>query len=191
MKESGSLGGRAFLLTGPSGCGKTSAAYLIAADVCDPDNFVEMDAGDVTPARIDELERSLRYKCIGNKSGRAVLINEVHGLRKDTVRKLLVVLERIPNHTTWVFTTTLAGQQLLLDGIDADPLMSRCVCFRLDAMRYAAAFAKRAQEIAEAEGLGGAHPSEYLDLVKRCKANFRMVLSEIEAGVCVREMMCA
>ena len=55
MKDRGSLGGRAFLITGASGIGKTSAAYLIAGDVCDPENFVEIDAGELTPARLDDL----------------------------------------------------------------------------------------------------------------------------------------
>ncbi len=49
MKQRGSLGGRAFWISGPSGIGKTSMAYLIAGDVCDPDNFIEADAGELTP----------------------------------------------------------------------------------------------------------------------------------------------
>lgn len=187
MRSRGSLGGRAFLITGASGIGKTSIAYLIAADVCDPENFIELDAGDLTPARLDELEKSLRYKCIGEKSGRAILLNECHGLRKDAIRKLLVILERIPNHVTWVLTTTSAGKQMLLDGIDADPLFSRCIPFRLQADQYAEAFAKRAMEIAEAEGLGGWGIKVFVDLVKRLDCNFRAVLSAIEAGEMIRE----
>lgn len=189
MKERGSLGGRAFLITGPSGIGKTSIAYLIAGDVCDTDNFVELDAGDITPARIDELEKSLRYRCIGDKPGRAVLLNECHSLRKDTVRKLLVVLERVPNHVTWVLTTTSAGQQLMLDGIDADPLFSRCVPFRLEAFRYLKDFAQRAKDIAEAEGLGGAELDDYVALARKCKSNFRQMLSEIESGCLMGELV--
>ncbi len=46
MKRRGSLGGRAFGISGPSGIGKTSMAYLIAGDVCDPENFIEADAGE-------------------------------------------------------------------------------------------------------------------------------------------------
>lgn len=161
MRETGSLGGRAFLITGPSGVGKTSIAYLIAGEVCDPDNFVELDAGDLTPAKMDELEKSLRYKCIGQKSGRAILINECHGLRKDTIRKLL-------------------------DGIDSDPLFSRCVPFRLGS-DYVTEFAQRAMEIATAEGLSDFGLPVFVSLAKRCACNFRMMLSEIEAGACLRE----
>lgn len=189
MKERGSLGGRAFLITGPSGIGKTSIGYLLAGDVCDPENFVELDCGDITPAKLDELEKSMRYKCLGDKPGRAVLLNECHGLRKDTVRKLLVTLERIPNHVTYVLTTTSAGQQLMLDGIDADPLVSRCVPFRLEAFRYLKDFAQRAKDIAEAEGLGGAELDDYVALARKCKANFRQMLSEIESGCLMGELV--
>lgn len=197
MRERDDLGGRGFWITGPSGVGKTTIAYLIAADVCDPDNFLELDAGDITPARVEELEKTLRYRCIGDKPGRAIMVNEAHGLRKDTIRKLLVTLERIPNHVTWVFTTTSAGQQqLMLDGIDSSPLLSRCIEFRLDGKRYAEAFAQRAMEIADSEGLGGAAFREYVDLARRSEFNLRRMLSCIEAGEMVREcealeMACA
>lgn len=191
LRERGSLGGRAFWITGPSGVGKTTIAYLIAGDVCDPDNFVELDAGDVTPARLEELERSLRCRAIGSKSGRAIMVNEAHGLRQDTIRKLLVVLERIPNHVTWVFTTTSDGQQALFDGIDAHPLLSRCIPYRLEGKQYAQRFAERAMSIAEQEGLGGATLPEYVDLAKRCQFNLRQMLCEIEGGLMVREAVAA
>lgn len=175
------------MITGPSGTGKTTMGYLIAGDVCDPENFIELDAGEVTPAKIDDLERRLAYRAFGDKTGRAVLINEVHGLRKDTVRKLLVTLERIPNHVCWIMTTTTEGQLQLFDGIDAHPLCSRCVSFSIDGRRYAKQFAERALEIADAEGLGGASLEEATGLVKRSGFNFRQVLSQIEAGELVRD----
>ena len=185
MRDRGTLGGNAFWLTGDSGVGKMTIAYLIAADVCDPDNFVELDAGEITPAAITELENNLRYRCIGSKSGRAVLLNEVHGLRKDTIRKLLVVLERIPKHVTWICTTTCDGQQKLFDGIDAHPLLSRCFEFKLRTPY--GQFAERVKEIAESEGLGGAQLVEYVELAKRCKGNMRQMLCLVETGDMLRE----
>ena len=131
----------------------------------------------------------VRCRAIGDKSGRAVLLNEAHGLRKDSVRKLLVVLERIPSHVTWVFTTTALGQQALFDDIDAHPLMSRCVKFELTVEDCAAEIVERAKGIAEAEGLGGANARDYQKLAKDCKFNFRDMLAHIEAGKMVREVI--
>jgi DNA polymerase III delta prime subunit len=189
MKSRGSLGGRAFWISGPSGIGKTSMAYLIAGDVCDRDNFIEADAGELTPKGLDDIERLVRCRAIGDKSGRAVLVNEAHGLRKDSVRKLLVVLERIPGHVTWVFTTTALGQQALFDDIDSHPLMSRCVKFELNVEDCATEIVERAREIAELEGLGGATTREFQKLAKECRFNFRDMLTHIEAGKMVRDII--
>lgn len=182
MRKRGSLGGRAFWISGASGIGKTSCAGLIAGDVCCSDNFVEVDAGELTPKAIDDLERLLRCRALGELSGRAALVNEAHGLRKDSVRKLLVVLERIPAHVTWVLTTTSEGQQSLFDGVDSHPLLSRCIKFELKVEDCAAQIVERAKEIAESEGLGGADLADYMLLAKRCKFNFRDMLTEIERG---------
>ena len=74
------------------------------------------------PARVRELENNAKTFGMGDKNGWALIINEAHGLRKDTIRQLLVTLERIPTHVCWLFTTTNAGQEALFDGIDAGPL---------------------------------------------------------------------
>jgi DNA polymerase III gamma/tau subunit len=183
----GSLGGRAFLLTGPSGVGKSTAGYLIASDVCDPENILELDAGRVTPKDIEDLERQQGQMLIGEKPGRAFVINEIHGLRTDTVKQLLVTLERIHKRTVWIFTTTLTGRDQLFKDIDAHPLMSRCVKFELKVEDYADKMILRAKEIAEIEGLGGATKAEFVDLAVACKFNFRDMLTEIEKGVMCRD----
>ena len=191
MKSRGALGGKAFLVTVPSGIGKSTCARLIAQDVCDEDNIIDLDASGLTPAGVVELERSLRTLAIGDKPGRAVTINECHALRKDTIRQLLVTLERIPAHCCWLLTTTNLGQQVLFDGIDASPLLSRCIEFRLEANRYLERFAERAMAIDETEGLGGAAFSEYVDVAKRTDCNFRRMLSCLEAGELFRESALA
>ena len=187
MSERGSLGGRAFWISGPSGTGKTTLAYLMAGQICDEDNFIEIDAGGMTPKDINDLEKQLWMRCLGEKSGRAVLINESHGMRSDSIRQLLVVLERIPAHVTWIFTSTDSGRDKLFKDIDAHPLLSRCIKFDLKVEDYADAMVLRAMAIAEQEGLGGADKSEWLELCAGCKWNFRDVLTEVEKGVMVRE----
>jgi hypothetical protein len=44
------------------------------------------------------------------------------------------------------------------------------------------AFAKRAREIAEAEGLNGKPEAAHLRLVQRCRNNMRAVLQAVESG---------
>lgn len=193
MKKSGGLGGRVFYVSGPSGVGKSSIARLIAREVADEWNIQFIDAGPLTTTRVLNIEESLATYGIGEKNGRAVIVNEVHALRADALRQMLTCFEdgRVKNHCCWILTTTSAGQQMLLDGIDADPLLSRCVCWKLEAFRYINEFAKRAQEIAEAEGLGGAEFSEYVALAKRVKCNFRALLSAIEAGELLGDLVLA
>jgi replication-associated recombination protein RarA len=188
MAKRGTLGGKAFWISGPSGIGKTTLAYLMAGQVCDPENFEEFDAGQFTPKDIDELERRLRSRCLGEMSGRAVILNEAHGLRQDTIRKLLVTLERIPSHVVWLMTSTDLGRDKLFKDIDAHPLLSRCIKFDLKVDDYADPMVKRAMAIAEQEGLGGADVTEWVALCTACKWNFRDVLTEVEKGVMMRDV---
>jgi hypothetical protein len=51
----------------------------------------------------------------------------------------------------------------------------------------AAQIVARAKDIAESEGLGGADLAEYMLIAKRCKFNFRDMLTEIERGEMSRE----
>ena len=177
------LGGRAFWLSGQSGTGKTTIARLIAAEVAGEWCIDELDATDLSASRVREIERDWQSFGIGEKPGRAYIVNESHGLRKDTVRQWLTTLERIPAHVVVIFTTTCEGELSLFDDqIDAHPLVSRCLELPLSRRGLAEAFAQRARDIASAEGLNGRPVSSYVNLAKRCKNNFRQMLQRIEAG---------
>ncbi|HUU97893.1 MAG TPA: hypothetical protein VM487_19320, partial [Phycisphaerae bacterium] len=91
--------------------------------------------------------------------------------------------EHLPSHVVVIFTTTRDGQDALFeDHIDAHPLLSRCVQIALTNQGLAQAFAKRARQIADAEGVNGKPESAYIRLVQRCRNNMREVLQAVESG---------
>ena len=177
------LSGRAWWISGKSGTGKTTTARLLAAEVADEFATEEIDAGELTVSKLRELVRGLHLRGMGNPGGRAVIVNEAHGLRGDVIRELLVDLEAIPRHVLWAFTTTIEGQiDLLGDHIDAHPLLSRCTLLELKTAGLDLAFAMRCRQIAQAEGLDGKPIDDYLALVRKHKLNLRAALNDVEAG---------
>ncbi|HXY34328.1 MAG TPA: AAA family ATPase [Planctomycetaceae bacterium] len=176
------LGGRAWWIAGPSGAGKTTCARILAREVAADHAITEMDASELTPADVRAFQTQWRGRPLGSP-GWALLLNEAHGLRRDTVRALLVMLEDLPDYAVVIFTTTAEGQESLFDDqIDAHPLLSRCIELPLARRGLAEAFAKRAHEIAEAEGLNGRPLADYARLLKDCRNSMRAALQKIEAG---------
>lgn len=190
--KSRGLGGRGYWLSGLSGTGKTSLAYLLAAEVAGDLGTDELDASTLTPKDILDWRRKVSRRCLGEPSGWALIVNESHGLRRDSVRCLMNVLdgkERVPSYAVVIFTTTDKGQAQLFDGcIDAHPLMSRCQVMPLvsDGESLTLSFAIRCRQIALSEGLDGQELSEYVALVRREKFNLRSCLQQIEGGAMLK-----
>lgn len=178
----GNPGGKSYWISGASGTGKTTLAMIIAGQIADRFYVEELDATALTPARLRDVEQTMGLYG-GGKGGRAYIVNEAHGLRTDTIRQLLVLLERLPSHVCIVFTTTRDGQDSLFDDeADAHPLLSRCIELALTTQGLAKPFAARAREIAQAEGLDGRPPADYVRLCAKHHNNLRAVLQEIQAG---------
>lgn len=178
-----SWGGRAFWISGASRTGKTTLARIIAAHGADEWFVTEFDSADeITVSVIDSIDRGMNLYG-GGKGGRVYLINEAHGLRKQAVRRLLGLLERIPSHVVFIFTTTREGEAGLFDdNIDASPLLSRCVKVQLTNQGLAKVFAKHCRSIATSEGLNGKPLQSYIKLAANCKNNCRQMLMSIESG---------
>lgn len=182
------LAGRAYWVSGQSGTGKTTIARLLASEVADEWYIEELDATSLTPAALVKIESSMQLYSMG-KGGRAVIINEAHGLSKPAVRQLLVLLERLPSHVVIIFTTTNEGQLTFFeDKQDAQPLLSRCLRLDLARRNLTQAFAQRAYEIADKEGLNGRPIEAYVRLCKDHRNNMRSVLMAIENGAMLRKV---
>jgi replication-associated recombination protein RarA len=185
LRDRSGLGSRAFWITGASGTGKTTIARLISAEVADPFCTIEVDAGAVTPDFIRDAERSASMYGMWAKTGRVWIVNEAHGLRGQTIRALEVLLEPIPAHCVWIFTTTKTGEAKLFEGCeDPGPLLSRCI--RLDlSSDVETDFAARLARIAKAEkldaGLNGSLRLRCVELIRRHRGNMRAAIQAIDA----------
>lgn len=183
IRDRGGFGGRAYWLAGGSGTGKTTLARLIASDLAESWHVEEVDAQDCNLDFVRQMEVGFAFRGMGQKTGKAWIINEAHGLRGAVLSRFLTALEQLPSHCAVIFTTTKEGQKGLFEDIqDANPLLSRCMVVPMAASGLSGKFAEKAREIAQAENMDGQPIERYIRLAKDTRNNLRAMLSAIEAG---------
>lgn len=181
-----SLPGSAYWITGPTGTGKTTIARIIASKVSDQWATHEIDAGQCTREVIDGLRDKGLSKPITGVPSHCLIINESHGLRKDSIRGLLVALEQMGPYMTVIFTTTTDGMTLFEDSqIDSTPLITRCLQLKLSQRNICKPAAAYVQMIAQKENLDGQPIEKYERLLKDNGNSIRAALMAVESGAMV------
>jgi DNA polymerase-3 subunit gamma/tau len=99
---------QSFLLSGPSGTGKTTLARIAACYLdCVGRDVIEVDGATYSGIdRMRELQETVRYAAVGSGSGRAVIVDEAHGLSKNAWDALLKTVEEPKPNVYWFFCTT-------------------------------------------------------------------------------------
>jgi len=181
--ESG-IGGRAVYISGPSGAGKTTLALILARSIAADSDIVEFASGRLlTVADLREWSETSAYRGWGEKGGRVLIVNEIHHTRADVFDAMIGLLEPIPPHVAYIFTTTKAGDEKLFeDSIEEIPFRRRAACVSLTNQGVQRPAAEYVRTVAQAHGLDGQPIERYERLAKDCKGSIGLMLSRVDAG---------
>jgi replication-associated recombination protein RarA len=183
LKTTG-LDGQVYWITGESGTGKTTLAKIIASHVAPDCCTYEIDAQKLLTDTLDEWYAKSQAPSLFGQF--AFIVNEAHTLTSKIVSALQTVLEdpKVQRNSTWIFTTTNRGEQLLFDTkFDACPFLSRAIALKLELDEETVhAMAERLQAIARKHECDGKPIGDYVQLLIDSKFNMRKALQEIASG---------
>jgi DNA polymerase III gamma/tau subunit len=112
-----------YLFFGGSGLGKTTFARIIGHTL--NSKIIEFDAGCITGVdSIRDLLEETKYKNVGSKSNKCIIIDECHKLSEAAQNALLKTVEEPPSHVYFVFCTTELKKVL-------NTIQTRCLQFQL------------------------------------------------------------
>lgn len=181
LRERG-FGGRAILLTGKTGQGKTTIARLIANEFSGDWGTIEIDATGLTAGDIERLIDRTRTRPM-NGQGWTIICNEIQGMTKGVLTKLLTALEIPSQSVCWIFTVMVENLESLQDKFpDFRPFTGRCNHIALAQRMDRKKMAPYLLAIARAEKLDGKPVSAYERLYDDCGGSMRECLTRIESG---------
>ncbi len=177
--------GQVFWFAGPSGCAKTTIARIMAAELTIPLAVEEYNAARVGCEQVWRWESRCSSRPLGGKQW-VIIINEAHNMTHRVVEELQTVLENeeVQRNSTWIFTTTLVGQQELFENkLSAAAFASRAKCYTFkNDDETQEAVVKWVAKVADDFGLNGKPLRAYWQLGQDCKFNVRAMLQFIEGG---------
>lgn len=177
----------AWWIQGPSGTGKTTLAWIMARQLADDMDILELDGDRCNIDTVRQLEGQLQLSSLWGK-WKIVIVNEAHAMSARSIQAWLTLLERLPKYRLIIFTTTErvkllqgAGDKNLF-GEFTQPLLSRLKVFTFSGDGLMKEMARRAKQIAKKESLDGQPIKKYEYLMIVSRNNMRQALQRIEQG---------